>query len=364
MWYQIGLVVLGLTVLTVGADWLVRGASRIALALGISPLIVGLTVVAFGTSSPEMAVSVTSAYAGSNEIAVANVVGSNIFNVLFILGLSALAAPLVVHQQLVRMDVPIMLGASLLLYALAFDGLLGIWDSALLAALIVGYTVFLIADARRERNAAVIAEYSSGVQQASGGAARPVVADVGLVVVGLVMLVAGSKAFVTGAIEVARMLEVSEVVIGLTIVAAGTSLPELATSVVAALRGERDIAIGNVIGSNIFNILAVLGFAGLASAGQLAVAPTLLSVDIPVMTGVALLCLPLFRAGYILSRLNGATFLVIYAVYVLFLVWQQQDHPGLGTLRVLVFNFLCPVLIISTVLYTVISLKSEANNPP
>lgn len=359
MFEQIAYMVAGLAVLTFGADWLVKGASRLALSLGIAPLVVGLTIVAFGTSAPELAVSITSAYSGSNDIAVANVVGSNIFNVLFILGASALVAPLLVNQQLIRMDVPIMIGASVLLYSLAADGRLDLWDSAMLSALILAYTVFLFMESRREKSTAVVAEYDQGISDVVGGEKGSMVSDLFFIVAGLAMLVAGSRFFVGGAIEVARLLGVSEVIIGLTIVAAGTSLPELATSVVAAYKGERDIAIGNIVGSNIFNIFCVLGFSGLVSGGTLTVAPAMLATDIPLMIGVALLCLPFFRAGYVLTRARGAVFFAAYLLYVLFLVWKEQQAPALAHLQALVFSGLMPALIVGTVAVFVLSLRDE-----
>lgn len=317
---QIAWMAAGLSVLTFGADWLVKGASRLALSLGVGPLLIGLTVVAFGTSAPELAVSVTSATAGLNDIAVANVVGSNIFNVLVILGISALAAPLVVHQQLVRLDVPLMIGMSLLLYLLAMDGVLGLWDSALLATLIVAWTGFLVYQARRERNPKVIAEYVEETVDVIGGEKGSMPADLFFILGGLFMLAVGSRFFINGAVEFARLAGISEVVIGLTIVAAGTSLPELATSVVAAYRGERDIAIGNVVGSCIFNIGYALGIAGLVVGGTLTVAPALLAFDIPLMAGIALLCMPLFRHGYKVTRAHGLIFVVGYAAYLAFLI--------------------------------------------
>ena len=358
MLLQILLTVAGLVTLTLGADWLVRGASRLALLLRISPLVIGLSIVAFGTSAPEMAVSVTSARAGSPDIAIANVVGSNIFNILLILGGSALVAPLVVAHQLVRMDVPIMLGASLLLYSLAMDGHIGLWDAGLLAAIVIAYTGFLIRESRRESALDTPAEQP--LTDATTGSGRgTLLPSASLVIAGLALLVAGSKLFVGGAIEIARAFAVSELLIGLTLVAAGTSLPELATSVVAAYRGERDIAVGNVVGSNIFNICAVLGLTGLVSHDGLSVPPGMLAADIPIMVGVAFLCLPLFRAGFTLSRSKGALFLALYGIYLLFLAWEQTAHPGLDELKSAAFDVLLPTVIIGTVIYTVAALKQE-----
>lgn len=356
---QIAYMAAGLAILVFGADWLVKGASRLAIAAGIAPLVIGLTIVAFGTSAPELAVSVTSAYSGASDIAVANVVGSNIFNVLFILGISALVAPLIVHQQLVRMDVPIMIGASILLFVLGVDGRLGLWDSLLLTALIIAYTVFLIVEARREKNVGVVTEYAEGVEDAAGTDKSSLPMNLLFIVAGLGALIFGSQLLVDGAISFAKTIGISEVVIGLTIVAAGTSLPELATSVVAAFKGERDIAIGNIVGSNIFNICSVLGLSGLASGGNLTVAPSLLAVDIPLMIAIALLCLPFFRSGYELTRANGAVFLGAYCVYVAWLVMAATNSPALAGLEMLLSGVLMPALIIGTVVVAILTLRRE-----
>lgn len=234
---------IGLGLLIVGAELLVRGASGLATRAGISPLVIGLTVVAFGTSSPELAVSIGAAWSGDANIALGNVVGSNIFNVLFILGLAALIAPLIVAQQLVRLDVPIMIGATVLLLILALDGAISRLDGALFAAGIVAYTAFLIRQSRRESSQEVQAEYDEAFGGESGLAGTwPV--QVGSLVAGLGLLVLGSRWLVAGAVELAGTLGVSELIVGLTIVAAGTSLPEVATSVVASLRGSGTLPSG------------------------------------------------------------------------------------------------------------------------
>lgn len=327
MLLDIALVGAGFLVLVVGAEWLVKGASRLALGMGISPLVVGLTVVAFGTSAPELAVSVTSAWGGEPDLAVGNVVGSNIVNVLFILGISALVAPLVVNQQLVRVDLPIMVGASILFYVLAMDGRLDLWDSSLLIVSVIAYVVFLIRESRREQGAA------SGPPDPELEAVRAdpgaPFANVLWAMVGVVALVAGSRVLVDGAVGIATALGVSELVIGLTVLAIGTSLPELATSVLAAWRGERDIAVGNVVGSNIFNILCVLGLSGVAAPAGIRVSPEALLVDTPVMIAVAVACLPVFRSGYCISRFNGALFVLGYLFYVTWLVGHAGTAPWL-----------------------------------
>ncbi|KAF0098495.1 MAG: inner membrane protein [bacterium] len=324
--------VLGLIALVAGAELLVRGASRLALSFGISPLVVGLTVVAFGTSAPEMAVSVQSAWSGQVDIALGNVVGSNIFNVLVILGLSALITPLVVHQQVIRQEVPVMIGVSLLLWALAADGEIARWEGVLLAALVVGYTVLLIRQSRRETAAAqaeVDAEYAEAFTPASGAWQSHWGVQALLILAGLALLVLGAGWLVEAAVTFARYLGVSEMVIGLTIVAAGTSLPEVATSVMAAIRGERDIAVGNVVGSNIFNILAVLGISASVAPAGLSVAPAMLAFDIPIMVAVAVACLPVFFTGALVARWEGALFMLLYTAYTVYLILRAGAHDAL-----------------------------------
>lgn len=252
----------GLILLVIGADILVRGASKLAMSFGISPLVVGLTIVAFGTSAPEVAVSVGAILDGKTDIAIGNVVGSNIFNVLFILGISALITPLVVNIQLIRQEVPIMLGASLLLLALSLDGRLSLLDGGFLFALLVAYTVFLVVQSRRETQAARDA-FAEDIHPSPAGAwDSHWAAQVGLIAAGLVALVFGSDYLVQASVNFAKAMGVSDLVIGLTIVAAGTSMPEVATSITAAIKGERDIAVGNVVGSNTFNILGCCGGPG------------------------------------------------------------------------------------------------------
>lgn len=319
------LLVVGLVLLTFGADVLVKGASSLAGSLGISPLIIGLTVVAFGTSAPEMSVSVSSAFKGSAEIAVGNVVGSNIFNVLFILGVSAIAASLVVQKQLVRFDIPIMIYASFIVLLMGIDGQISRFDGLLLFTGIIAYTVFLIKEARRE--GVLVADGADDIAPP-----QPLWKNIILIVVGLVMLVVGSQWLVDGAVEIAKYFGLSELVIGLTIVAAGTSLPELATSVMASLKGERDIAIGNIVGSNIFNIGAVLGLSSIVAPQGLSVTGTLLTIDIPVMILVALVCLPVLLSNYTITRTDGVAFLACYVVYVTYIVLAAQQSTMLATI--------------------------------
>ncbi|MCU0776328.1 MAG: calcium/sodium antiporter [Akkermansiaceae bacterium] len=352
------MLLLGLVFLIGGAEVLVRGASNLASAAGVSSLVVGLTVVAFGTSSPEMAVSVMSAYKGQADLAIGNVVGSNIFNVLFILGLAALVVPLVVAQQLVRFDVPVMIGVSVLLLLLGMDGRLGMFDGLLLTAGVLSYTIFLIRQSRRENSAEVKAEYEK--KFSSGASAPGWIKNIALVAVGLAGLVLGSKWLVDSAVVIAKSFGVSELIIGLTIVAAGTSMPEVATSVVAALRGERDIAVGNAVGSNIFNILCVLGISSVVSPNGIHVSKAALAFDIPVMIAVAVACLPVFFAGYVISRANGAIFLAFYGAYLAYLILTATQHEALGTYQAAMMYFVLPI---TAVTLLVLGLRAFRKNP-
>jgi cation:H+ antiporter len=344
------LFVLGGVGLIVGAELLVRGASRLAVAAGLSPLVVGLTVVAFGTSSPELAVTVGSAYLGEAEVALGNVVGSNIFNVLLILGLSALIAPLVVAQRLVRLDVPLMIGVSLAMLVLALDGSIGRVDGALLFGGVVVYTVFLIRQSRRE-TAQVRAEYDEAFVVPAGRSAMP--RNVALIVGGLVLLVVGSQWLVGAAVQTATALGVSQLVIGLTIVAAGTSLPEVATSILAAIRGERDIAVGNVVGSNLFNVLAVLGLGSLVAPDGVPVPAGALTFDLPIMIAVSIACLPVFLTGYTIARWEGAVFLGYYVAYVAFLVADATGHVLADRLGQAIVWFVLPLTVLTLVVSVV-----------
>jgi len=340
----------GLTALVLGAELLVRGASKLALSFGISPLVVGLTIVALGTSAPEIAVSVGAVLDGKTDIAIGNVVGSNIFNVLFILGLSAMIVPLVVNIQLIRQEVPIMIGASVLLLVLGLDGKVTVAEGALLFGLLVAYTVFLVVQSRRETQAAQD-EFAQEVQPASPGAwDSKLPAQLLLIVVGLGALVLGSQWLVTASVAFAKALGVSDLVIGLTIVAAGTSMPEVAASITAALKGERDIAVGNVVGSNTFNILGCIGLSGLASGDAgLLMSSAVLNFDIWVMLAVALACLPVFITGREIARWEGAVFVVYYAAYVAYLILAAQQHALLGTFSTAMMGFVVPLTVITLV---------------
>lgn len=332
----------GLILLIAGAEFLVRGASQLAASIGISPLVIGLTIVAFGTSSPEMAVSIQSAFKGQAAISVGNIVGSNIFNILFILGLSAVVAPLVVTRQLIRFDVPVMIAASVGALLAALDGQINPLEGMLLFLGIVMYLTYLFLQSKREAGATRDAH-----EKATGGGSRPSIRQWLLnllkILSGLAMLVLGSRWLVEGAVAFARLMSVDELVIGLTIVAAGTSLPEVATSVIASFRGERDIAVGNVVGSNIFNILAVLGLTGAVSSQGINISSSALLIDIPVMVAVAILCLPICFTGGLISRWEGLFFLGGYFAYGAYLVLTSLHHPALPMFKSLMLYAVIPV---------------------
>lgn len=304
------LLALGLVVLTSGAALLVRGGASLARRLGLTPLVIGLTIVAFGTSTPEMIVSVTGAVNGQGDIALGNVVGSNIFNLGVILALTALISPINVKLGLLKIDAPFMIGVSLLAVWLARFDTIARPAGVVLLVLLIGYTVFSVRLAKGQGDDPELArEFESGVP----GRLRSVWAEIVLVVGGLGLLMLGSEIFVGSAVTVARAFGVSEAVIGLTIVAAGTSMPELATSAVAAMRGQSDIAIGNVIGSNIFN---VLGSLGLAASVQPLSAPGVGRFDLWVMIGFSVALLPMLWTGRRLQRLEGGLLLAGYVGYV------------------------------------------------
>jgi cation:H+ antiporter len=312
--------------LVVGAEFLVKGSSRLAAMLRIPPLIIGLTVVAYGTSMPEMTVSVISALSPDGaDIAIGNVVGSNICNVLLILGLSALIAPLAVSKQMIRSDVPIMIGVSLLLLMFCLDGQLGKVDCIILFLGGITYTLSLIYQSSKQS-----VEEDEFTQEYS--LSEPVtplawVKNLAYIIGGLILLVLGSRWLVDSAITIAQYFGVSELIVGLTIVAVGTSLPELFTSVIASFRGETEIAVGNVLGSNIFNILVVLGVSGIVAPNGINVNQSVISFDAPVMIAVAFSCLPIFYSGKRIERWEGILFLFYYIAYTAYLILNSVDHP-------------------------------------
>jgi len=310
---EILLIVLSLVLLYFGASWLISGASSMAIRLGISPLIIGLTIVALGTSMPELLVSVKAALQGNGGISVGNVVGSNIFNIGIILGLSAMCYPIVVHAAILRTDIPLMLFSALLFLLFFLDAQISRWEGSIFLLISVAYTYFNVKKAR-EAKAAVKEEFAVAlpIKQAYW------LVDVLLIILGLAVLIFGSDLLVQYSINLARRFGISDAVIGLTIVAAGTSMPELATSVVAAIKKQSDIALGNVVGSNIYNILIILGASSLITplyASGIALSDSLL------MLGMSALLVPLVRTGFVLQRREGGLLFAIYLAYMFYLLW-------------------------------------------
>lgn len=326
-----------LVILIAGAEVLVRGAIGLARVAGISTLVIGLTVVSFGTSAPELAISVRSALStgGGGDIALGNAVGSNIANVLLIIGLSAAAAPIVVSGRLTRLDLPIMIGTSIALLPLAADGRIDRIEGILLLAGIAGYILFTWFHARKDSTAGPIGERK-------GGQRSQIFRSIFLTLIGLVLLISGANWLVKMSVLIARELGVSELVISLSLVAVGTSLPEIATSLTAALRGEREIAVGNAVGSNIFNILAVLGTAAVVAPGGINVPAAALGFDIPVMIAVAIACLPVFFTDHRITRFEGWLFLAYYFAYVAYIFLDAQDHDALPIFSNVMLTFIIP----------------------
>lgn len=316
----IGLSVAGIAVLVLGAELLVRGGTRLAARLRVSPMVIGLTVVSLGTSMPELAVGIEAALHGAGSLAVGNIAGTNTFNILFILGLSALIDPLALRSQTVRMDLPVMIAAALALLVLAWDGVLSRADGAVLVAGSLAYTAVILRAARQESPAVREAYASEYESPGAERGARGLIVGVAALAGGIAIIVVGADWLVDGASSLARMLGVSDALIGLTVVAIGTSSPELATTVVATLRKSRDIAVGNLLGSSAYNILFVLGATSLVPSSGVPVERVLVRVDIPVMAAVTLLCVPVFMSGRRVTRVEGGLFMAAYVAYLAYLL--------------------------------------------
>jgi len=336
---------LGFVLLVVGAEGFVRGAAKLAAVIGLSPLVIGLTVVSYGTSAPELAVSLQASLQGQADIALGNVIGSNIFNILMILGIAALIVPLTVAQQLIRLDVPIMIGVTALMLMFAVDGNLGRFDGIVLLVGSVVYTAFLVLQSRKESDAEVQAEYAKEYARTGKQTWQLAANNSAILLVGLTILVVGAHLLVTGATSIAESFGISQLIIGLTIVAIGTSLPELATSLVACYRGERDIAVGNVVGSNIFNILTILGVT--ATFTGVPVSNAAIRFDIPVMLAVAVASLPIFYTGNRISRWEGMLFISYYVAYTAYLALNAVGHEQLNLFSNMMLLFVIPLTIIT-----------------
>jgi cation:H+ antiporter len=327
--FTIALFILGGFVgLIVGGELLVRGASNLAAAMKVPPLVIGLTVVALGTSAPELAVTVQSCYENEADLAVGNIVGSNIANLLLILGLAAVVAPLTVSSQLFKLDIPVMIAAAIALFALGSDGSVSRGEGIALVVAMCMYLGWTMREARRESRK-LEKELEELTPEDVPATPKTFIVNTIVGIAGLALLVYGADYTVNGCVELAKRFGVSELVIGLTIVAVGTSLPEMVVSVVAAMRGKRDLAVGNVIGSNILNVFAVLGIGAVVAPAGVAVSADSLAFDIPLMVAVSIVCYPVFLSGSSVTRLEGALMLLFYGVYVAWLAYCAAvlGHP-------------------------------------
>jgi len=332
----------GLALLVAGAELLVRCAVRMAANLKVRPLLIGLTLVAVGSSAPQLTVSLQAALNDTADIAVGSVIGSNIFNILGTLGLSALIIPLRVSRQLVRLDIPLMILASGLVFALALNKQLDRLDGVVLLGGLLVYLALLLRQSRH-----------SGHHHPRHDLPRTSwLHNLVLMLAALLLLGLAGHLLLGAAVTLATELGLSERIIGLTIIAVSTSLPQLATSLIAAFRGQREIAVGNVIGSNVFNLLGVLGLTALVAPAPLSVSPNALAFDLPVMLGVAALCLPVFYTGYRVTRGEGLLFLGLYLAYGLHVVSFTTGMPLAGKLEHLMLFFVLPALLLFLLLST------------
>src|SRR5262245_16952913 len=309
------IIVAGLAGLLVGADLLVRGGAAVASHLGVRPIVIGLTVVALGTSLPELAVGIDAVRQESPGLAVGNIVGTNLVNILFILGLSALIRPIAFEWRTLRFDLPAMTAASLALWLLALDGSLTRTDGIILCLAGAVYTAGIVWTSRRE-SAAVSAEYVSRSERATVPGRRGLVLRVLSLFAGIGLVLLGAEFLVDGSIDVARSLDVSEATIGLTVIAIGTSAPELVTTLTSTFRGDRDIAVGNLLGSTVYNVALILGITVLAAPAELQIPQEVVAADILLLAVVALITVPVLLSGHRISRLEGGAFVATYLGYL------------------------------------------------
>jgi cation:H+ antiporter len=347
-----------LILMVFGAELLVLGASRLAAMFGVSELVIGLTIVAVGTSAPELVVSIQGLLTNHSDLVVGNCIGSNIFNILFIIGLCAAIAPLVVVRQLIRLDVPIMIGGNLLFLLLSIDGKIDRFDGLILLAGFAVYYWFVVSKSLKENSS--IAENNQQTSSNVGSSKLfAILKQIVLITFGLILCIVSAGWLIDASVKLARILGVGELVIGLTVLSAGTSLPEIATSIVATVRGKRDIAIGNVIGSCIFNVLGVIGLASLIPSEGIQIAPSVLRFDLPVMIVTSLACLPIFFTDYKISRWEGLLFLFYYGAYTSYLLLEAHQHDALPMFSTVMLWFVIPLSSITllVLIYRTLSLN-------
>jgi len=357
---DIGLVVLGLALLIAGGEALVRGASTFAARVGISPLVIGLIVVSSATSAPEFAVTIGAVIEGEPGLAVGNVIGSNIANVLLILGFSAMLSPLAINRQVVRFDIPVMVGLTVLFLGLTLDGEISLIDGILLLLGLVLHATASVVIGRRD--AAILGEQDA--QEALNTKPVPLWLATLLLVGGVALLVGGAQVLVTGAVNIAIDLGVSSLVVGLTVVAIGTSLPELATSLVAIRRGERDMAVGNIVGSNIVNIGFVLGVPAIVFREGIAIPGAAVALDIPLMLAASVALLPIAFTGFIVARWEGTLFVALYLSYLAYVVLAATEHDAVTGFSVVMLWFVLPLIAVTVIALTAYEIRIHRKKPP
>lgn len=315
----------GLVIIILAAEFVLRGASRLAARLGIKPIIIGLTVVSVGTSVPELAVGITAVSEGSGSLAVGNIAGTNILNILFILGLSAAIRPLPLQLLSIRFDVPVMIVSAIALFLMALDGQLSRFEGILLTIAAVIYAIAIIRISKKESakmREEYAEEYGSQVLLKEKNSVLGWVGNIFLMIAGLVLSMVGADLLVAGAVSIAQAMGVSDAIIGLTIVAIGTSAPELATTIMATIKNDRDVAVGNLIGSSISNILFILGVTCIVAPNGVDVSEDILWLDLPMAAAVAIVCYPVFRSDRMVTRREGIIFVSAYLIYLTFLLFR------------------------------------------
>ncbi len=344
------LFIAGLAILIGSADLLVRNATKAASAMGRSLLFVGLTITAFGTSAPELAIGITGVVGNKADIGLGNIVGSNIFNILFVIGLAALIRPIIITSRTIQRDIPIVLLTGILFFVLVLDGGIGVIDAVVLLFVLIGYLVY-ISRVSSEKNP--LSKSGNTTAQDIHFSGRKMVGVLALIALSIVLLIIASRMMVTSAVSIAAGLGMTDFTIGLTIVAVGTSLPEIATSVTAVRKGEFELAVGNVMGSCLFNIVVVPSTMALLKAGQLSFATEAIHWDLPIMIAVVVVCLPIFFSGHLVSRKEGALFLGYYALYGATLFYRKTTEPNLGEYKTGLLLLVGGMLLITLIIVTV-----------
>lgn len=351
------LLIIGIAALIYGADLLVRNASRLAVLIGLSPLVIGLTIVAFGTSAPELAISAAGSLTNHADTSLGNAIGSNIFNIFLVLGLVSIFAPLAVNKQIIKLDTPIMVGASLLFYYFVYDGTLSYLEGVILFSLLIAYTAFIFILARRKNN--IAADIIPDEVQSARPKKSAVWLYALLLLIGIVLLAFGSSWTVNAATVIARSYGVSELVIGLTVIALGTSLPELVTALVAIRNHEHDMAVGNIVGSCVFNILAVVPVIVLFADNDISISRSALTFDIPVMLAAAIVALPIFFTGYRISRWEGVLFLLWYLAYIGYVFMHTTEQEMLQSFERSLLFIILPATLLTLVVISWQTVKKE-----